>query len=61
MPHNHHMNTYNQNLERAGRKRRAYWLKLYSKGDVTQAELARKAKVSRARMGWMINKAKEET
>jgi DNA-binding transcriptional regulator LsrR (DeoR family) len=54
------MNTYNQNLERAGRKRRAHFLKLYSKGDVTQAELARKAGVSRARMQWMINKAKEE-
>jgi len=54
------MNTYNKNLERAGRKRRAYWLKLYLKGGVTHAELARKAKVSRARMGWMINKAAKE-
>ena len=53
-------NPYNKALEHTAKQRRAYFLKLYDRGDITQADLAKQAKVSRQRMQWMLKKAREE-
>jgi len=53
-------NLYNQSLEATAKSRRAYFLQIYERGGITQAELAKQAKVSRQRMQWMLKKAKEE-
>jgi hypothetical protein len=54
------MNTHNLKLEKAASKRRAMFLKLYLRGGTSIVELARKYKVSRQRMSWMILKATKE-
>jgi len=53
------MKKFTQRLYEAGRKRRAYYLKQHLAG-ASVSELARKAKVTRQRMSWMLIKAKGE-